>query len=75
MLKLNLIYFLYFLGLATQIKPGVGHGKGKTYEVPEFFSYNTYSYFDLESSMAKQRVPQPASGLSEYWADADKGKN
>ena len=73
MLKTTLIYSLCFLGLATEIKPDVG--KGKTYQVEEFFTYNQYSYFDVESSMGKQRVTQPASGLSEYWADADKGKN
>merc|ERR1711936_1318066 len=32
-------------GLATQIKPGVGKEKGKAYQVPEFFTYNNYSYF------------------------------
>lgn len=59
-------------GLATQAKPDMGHGK--TYQVPEFFGYNAMSYFDIEKTMVAQRVPQPSSGLSEYWGDADKGK-
>ena len=60
-------------GLATQIKPDVG--KGKAYQVPEFFAYNSYSYFDVEKEMVAQRVAQPSSGLSEYWGDAEKGKS
>ena len=66
---------LRFTGLATQIKPGVGKEKGKAYQVPEFFTYNNYSYFDVEKEMVAQRVPQPSSGLSEYWGDAEKGKS
>lgn len=61
-------------GPGTQIKPGTGKEKGKAYQVPEFFEYNSFSYFDVEKTMVTQRVPQPASGLSEYWCDADKGK-
>ena len=64
---------LHFTGLATQIKPDVG--KGKAYQVPEYFGYNNYSYFDVEKDMVAQRVPQPSSGLSEYWGDAEKGKS
>ena len=63
----------HFTGLATQIKPDVG--KGKAYQVPEYFGYNNYSYFDVEKDMVAQRVPQPSSGLSEYWGDAEKGKS
>ena len=66
-------FFVCRTGPATQIKPDVG--KGKAYQVPEFFEYNNYSYFDIESSMAKQRIPQPSSGLSEYWGDSQKGKS
>ena len=64
-----------FLGPATQIKPDVG--KGKAYQVPEYFEYRDsgYSYFDVEKTMVSQRVPQPLSGLSEYWGDAEKGKS
>ena len=66
------IIFFNKIGLATQAKPDMGHGK--TYQVPEFFGYNAMSYFDIEKTMVAQRVPQPSSGLSEYWGDADKGK-
>jgi len=57
-------------GPATQIKPGLG--KGKAYQVPEFFEYDQYSYFSIEKDMAAQRVPQPKSGATEYWADREK---
>ena len=70
--KLYEIYFLINSGLATQIKPGVGKGKGKAYQVPEFFEYDKYSYFSVEKDMQAQRVPQPASGATEYWADREK---
>merc|ERR1711872_1015993 len=35
-------------GKATEIKESVG--KGKDYQVPEFFKYNPYSYFDIETA-------------------------
>lgn len=54
-----------FSGLATEIKPDVG--KGKKYQVPEYFKYNQYSYFDVEKDMVKDRVPQPKSGLTDFW--------
>jgi len=57
-------------GPATQIKPGLG--KGKAYQVPEFFEYDQYSYFSIEKDMQAQRVPQPKSGASEYWCDREK---
>ena len=50
---------------ATEIKPDCG--KGKTYQVPEYYGYNTFSYFELEKDMSKQRLPQPKSGLTEFW--------
>merc|ERR1712001_508373 len=59
-------------GLATQIKPGVGKGQGKAYQVPEFFEYDKYSYFSVEKDMQAQRVAQPSSGATEYWADREK---
>jgi len=54
-------------GPATEIKEGMG--KGKDYEVPEFFEFNKYSYFDIEKDMVdgKVRVEQPNSGLTEFW--------
>ena len=54
-----------FAGPGTSVKPDVG--KGKAYQVPEFFAYNNYSYFDVEKDMLKDRVQQPKSGLSEFW--------
>ena len=55
----------YFVDKATEIKPDTG--KGKKYQAPEYFSYNPYSYFDVEKDMSKQRNPQPKSGLTEFW--------
>ena len=54
-------------GPGTEAKPGLG--KGKEYEVPEFFEYNQYSYFDIEKQIVdgEKRVEQPQSGLTEYW--------
>ena len=54
-----------FAGPGTSVKPDVG--KGKAYQVPEFFTYNNYTYFDVEKDMLKDRVQQPKSGLSEFW--------
>ena len=54
-------------GPGTEAKEGCG--KGKDYEVPEFFEFNKYSYFDIEKNMVdgKVRVEQPDSGLTEFW--------
>ena len=52
-------------GKATEIKDNMGHGKD--YEVPEYFQYNPYSYFDVEKDMVKQRNEQPQSGATEFW--------
>merc|ERR1712106_1207368 len=54
-------------GPATEVKPGLG--KGKDYEVPEFFKYDKYSYFDIEKDVvdSNKRVEQPSSGLTEFW--------
>jgi hypothetical protein len=64
-----LFFFISSLKLfpdkATEAKPDTG--KGKKYQVPEYFSYNPYSYFDFEKDMLKQRNPQPKSGLTEFW--------
>ena len=54
-------------GPGTEIKEGLG--KGKEYQVPEFFKYDNYSYFDIEKQVvdSKKRVAQPESGLTEFW--------
>ena len=54
-------------GPGTEIKEGLG--KGKEYQVPEFFKYDNYSYFDIEKQVvdSNKRVPQPESGLTEFW--------
>ena len=54
-----------FAGPGTSAKPDVG--KGKAYQVQQFFAYNPYSYFDVVKDMLKDRVQQPKSGLSEFW--------
>eukprot|EP00092_Neocalanus_flemingeri_P041534 GFUD01045233.1.p1 GENE.GFUD01045233.1~~GFUD01045233.1.p1 ORF type:complete len:109 (-),score=42.57 GFUD01045233.1:44-370(-) len=54
-------------GPGTEAKEGLG--KGNEYEVPEFFEFNKYSYFDIEKDMVdgNVRVEQPKSGLTEFW--------
>ena len=52
-------------GPATEVKTDVG--KGKTYQVEEYFQYDAYSYFDVEKDMVKDRCAQPKSGLTEFW--------
>ncbi len=59
-----------YSGPGTEAKPDVG--KGKNYQVPEYFQYNKYSFHDVEMDMAKGRVPQPKSGLSEFWGGSGK---
>jgi len=56
-------------GPGTEIKPGCGKGEEFAYNSPEFFTYNKYSYFDIEKEMVddKVRVEQPKSGLTEFW--------
>jgi len=51
--------------VATEIKPSVG--KDKEYKSPEYFGYDDMSFYDIEKSVVDQRVPQPKSGLTEYW--------
>ena len=54
-------------GPATEVKEGLG--KGKEYEVPEFFEFNKYSYFDIEKDVVDggRRVEQPKSGQTDFW--------
>ena len=61
--------YKYFLpsDLATEIKPDVGKEATAKYQGPEYFGYNNMSFYDIEKSCEKQRVPQPKSGLTEYW--------
>ena len=44
-------------------------GKDKTYQAPEFFGYDNYSFYDIEVGVVGEgkRCPQPDSGLTEYW--------
>ncbi len=58
-------YYFFLPDKATEAKPDTGHGK--TYQVPEYYAYNPYSYFDYEKDMNKQRLQQPKSGLTEFW--------
>lgn len=32
-----------------------------SYKVPEYYSHNALSFYDLENAMSKFRVPQPSS--------------
>ena len=66
-LNIWLIVALISVGKGTEAKPDTG--KGKTYQVPEFFEFNEYSFYDIEASVVEtgKRCPQPKSGLSEYW--------
>ncbi|XP_035895596.1 NADH dehydrogenase [ubiquinone] flavoprotein 3, mitochondrial [Anopheles stephensi] len=40
---------------------GPGAERNGTYKVPEYFSYNTTSYFEAEIEMSKFRIPQPSA--------------
>ena len=31
------------------------------YKVPEYFSYSTFSYYDLEEEVVDSRLPQPSA--------------
>ena len=64
-LLLTLVLYLS-AGLATEIKPDVGKEEGKNYKSPEYYAYNDMSFYDIEKSV-EGRVPQPKSGLTEYW--------
>ncbi|CAG9861108.1 unnamed protein product [Phyllotreta striolata] len=47
----------------------VGPGASKdsnNYQNPEYFSYNTYSYFEAEVEMLKYRCPQPSTDTPYY---------
>ena len=65
-LFLSLFTFLpLFSGPGTESKPGVG--KDKVYKAPEYFQSELYSFYDHEKSLIDKRLPQPKSGLSEFW--------
>ena len=34
---------------------------GKSYASKDYYDYDNYSYFDIESEMVKYRLPQPSS--------------
>ncbi|KAL1450782.1 hypothetical protein WDU94_003104 [Cyamophila willieti] len=52
-------------GLSSQVldvpktEVGPGASKSSDYKNPEYFSYNTTSYFEAEIEMLKYRCPQP----------------
>ena len=54
-------------GPGTEIKEGLG--KGKEYELPEYFKNDLYSYYDMEKQLvdSKKRLEQPESGLTDFW--------
>lgn len=41
---------------------GPGAKSDGAYKVPEYYSYNTMSYYEAEIEMAKFRLPQPDAG-------------
>lgn len=43
------------------VGPNVDKDKAGPYKVPEYFCYNTMSYYEAEVEMAKYRLPQPSS--------------
>ena len=43
---------------------GPGASKNSNYKNPEYFCYNTTSYFEAELEMQKYRLPQPSSKKS-----------
>ncbi|XP_077863752.1 uncharacterized protein LOC100375956 [Saccoglossus kowalevskii] len=49
---------------ATTVKPPdppkpVAVDRNDQYQVKEYFSYNEFSYYDIDSAMCKHRLPQP----------------
>lgn len=41
--------------------PGVDPKKSGAYKVPEYFCYNSGSYYEAEVELAKYRLPQPSA--------------
>lgn len=44
--------------IVTEVGPGAS--KSGEYKNPEYFCYNTTSYFEAEVEMLKYRLPQPS---------------
>jgi hypothetical protein len=44
-----------------------GCGKGKEYQVPEYFEHEPFSFYDLLKELDKYQE-QPVSGVSQYWS-------
>lgn len=46
---------------AQPVGPGVDPNKSGAYKVPEYFCYDSTSFFEAEIEMAKFRLPQPSA--------------
>ncbi|KPJ17236.1 hypothetical protein RR48_08727 [Papilio machaon] len=49
------------LPTAEPVGPGVDPTKNGPYKVPEYFCYDSTSFFEAEIEMAKFRLPQPSA--------------
>ena len=47
--------------LSNQKPADSSKSDNKSYQVPEYYQYDAYSYFDIEKDMVKYRQPQPSS--------------
>lgn len=43
------------------VGPNVDPNKSGAYKVPEYFCYDSMSYFEAEIEMSKYRLPQPSA--------------
>lgn len=46
---------------AQPVGPNVEPNKSGAYKVPEYFCYDSTTYFEAEVEMAKYRLPQPSA--------------
>lgn len=67
----SLIYFFFFYLHSTHNDKFSGADSGSAavpeqddvYQVPEYFQYNEFSYYDLDINMLEHRLQQPKPGL------------
>jgi len=56
--------FIYMCAGSTGAAKQTGPSKPTTdptkYNVPEYYQHNSYSFYDLDISMEKHRLPQPS---------------
>ena len=60
-----ILYFLScdFVGVKKPVEPAKSSPEpsdNKTYKVPEYYSFNDMSFYDIESLMSEHRLKQPS---------------